>query len=131
MKGSAWDEGASSGNKETTKQGGTTVATMDARFMEDDGIISENHVDDGGIKVIARNQENSWDSNKKADQLADSAGGGKFEKSMTILDPKRKRVEEKSDIGFENPETLNGLDLPNGSKNLKEVGPVIQAHLNQ
>lgn len=118
--------GGSSVQKETTVQGGRA---MEARFMEIDGIIFEIQGETGGIKVVPRNQEGSLDNNKIEDKLVDKAGEKDFEKNKVVIDPKRKRVEHETAMGYENGELQTGLIDLSGLKNVTEAGPGFQARL--
>lgn len=91
----------------TTMQGGDRV---EARFMEVDGKINEILGDDGGIRVIQRNQDDKKGSNRSTNRKKNIVGDKIFENVTVVVDPKHGRVNSENIMEGE------GCDISTGPK---------------
>lgn len=99
--------------------------------MEVDRVISEIQGENGGIKLVPRDQESVLSNSMITEELKYKARRKIFEKTTVIVDPKRKHVEHENSMGQESEITTNGLVDKDGPKNLREAGPVMQARPNK
>lgn len=101
-----------------------------ARFMDVDGKLSEVLGEDGGIKVMERDQGDNMRNNSLAYQSG-SDMEGEFENVTVVIDTKRRRVNNENITETSGEVNLNGPVMHDGSKNLIEAGSVLQARLEQ
>lgn len=122
--GHAWGPEAEKEQNSTTMQGGDRA---EARFMEMDGRVNEVSGDNGGIRVVQRHQG----SNSKNNSILNQGENITVEQEITIIDPKRRRVDNADKTEGDSMENTNGPTTKDGSLNLPNAGPVIQARLDQ
>ncbi|KAL1823409.1 hypothetical protein ACET3Z_010187 [Daucus carota] len=121
-------EGSQTWNREASMQGGDRVV---ARFMEVDGKIGEVSGDDGGIRIVQRDQGDISGDNGTLKQKDIIMGGKIFENETVIVELKRRRVDNAEITESEGEDITDGPTTSDGPKNLREAGPVVQARLDQ
>lgn len=113
----------------------TTVQAQNravANFMEIDGTVGESSGDKGGICLV--NRKIDVIENSTINQGHDSRDIGRekeFENERTILDIKRKRVDDGKKILVDGLDNITDSTSLVGPKNEEEAGPVVQARLQQ
>lgn len=140
--GAKWLRNTNDGGSQWMKTGTQASASMaghgggqdQPRFMEVDGVIRENHGDNGGVAVMMRDSGMIGDNliTREIDSSNKSGGFecGNMERDKVVFDSKRKRLEEKEEVV--NKESQDGLNIENednGHLNLQMAGPVVQARL--
>lgn len=121
-----WEANSMNANQSTTVQGRDKA---EERFMEVDGRITEIPGDNGGIRVVQREDRDMSGQDTVVNQLEKITGENKFENEQVVVDSKRRRM-DMSHITDENEESLpDGPMQLDGSKNLPKAGPVLQARL--
>lgn len=100
--------------------------------MEIDGRVGENSGDNGGICLANRKVDVVEDItiNQGHDSREDG-GKTEFENDRTILEIKRKRIDEGKQILTDGLDNITDSTFSVGPKNVKEAGPVVQARLQQ
>lgn len=95
-----------------------------AKFMEGSTVLHAVAGENSGICFAQRNQ---GDSNHRENIMGDKYGN----KDTIVTDPKRRRVAGEDNMEMDNQNSVHGLHLTNGLKNLLEAGPGLQARLEQ
>lgn len=121
--GQSWS--ASKQNMDDTT--GSDGEAVTACFMETDDIISEIPGKDSGVRVIIRDQRDQ--GNKQIANLS-AMGGKSIQNDIVVQDMKRRRV-DKEQIEENQEDEMETFSNSIGPKNGLEVGPGLQAHLEQ
>lgn len=108
-----WSTSGEEKPQSTTAHGKSRMA---ARFMEVDGRIHEILGENGGIRVVQRNQGDMSKNNNFSNQREDITGGDIGGTEAVIMDPKRRRVDNEENKGSDETNILNGLSNPAGQK---------------
>lgn len=90
-----------------------------------------NFREQGGIRVIHRDQRDMVEEDVTINQLENITGENNIAKEVVIMDLKRRRVNKNFTQENIEGESVNGLINTDGPKNLQEAGPELQARLNQ
>lgn len=99
----------------------TTVQGRDqaeAQSMEVERNISDNVGENGGIRVVARNQEDGIGATNFSNQMTENLGGNPVDEVTDVIDPKRRQVDDVSNIGDNLEDNSDGPIPKNGPKNL-------------
>lgn len=138
--GARWLRNGADGGKQSwaTKGSATTCpggdhggATVTARFMEIDGQVGEILGEVGAIRCVQRESGNKSSNSITLNTEEIKQGGNEFENEVVVLESKRKRVEDITELDETEPVIQLANTSKYGPKNLLEAGPGAQARLDK
>ncbi|WOH11863.1 hypothetical protein DCAR_0831359 [Daucus carota subsp. sativus] len=120
--------GGGRAHQSTTVHGGDRVH---AKFMDVDGKLGEFFGDNGGIKIVQRDQGGNSKNNSLPNQKEIITEAVFQDSEVVIIDPKRRRVADEDTTKGDGVDNFEGPSNLGGPKNLQEAGPVPQARLDK